>query len=547
MPILVQDPISALADAEQAKGFGADLVEYRIDAFFTGTGDPHQEKAVFALLAKSPLPCILTCRSAGEGGHYDGPEEARALLLDTVARADHPGQSPPRFIDVEDVAYTGSPRTRALVDKAIGRGRPRHELDASLILSMHDFEGRPHDLSRRIVRMCAEPAASVVKVAYRARTVRDNLELLDLVGQCGHPAIALGMGPFGTMSRVLAPKFGAFLTFAALREGAATAPGQPTLRELLATFRFRSVFPSTRVYGVIGWPVTQSLSPLVHNAGFAHNGHDGVYVPLPVAASNDAEATFASLKATLLELIDHPRLDFSGCSVTVPHKEGLVRLARQQGWVIDPIAAAVGAGNTLVVTRDVAQPSLPRVCNTDVPAATAWLRAAVGDLAGATIGVLGAGGVARAVAYGAAAAGARVVVFNRTRARAERLAMDLLPVLPPGHGPVTVGDWDHACDARCSAWVNCTPVGMHAGPDPASSPIMAERLHKCAEKPIIMDAVYRPVRTPLLAAAADAGWTTVDGVGLFVGQAEAQFELWTGKPPPAGLFERLVREELARE
>lgn len=546
VPILVNDVPGALSDAERAKGLGAELVEYRIDAFFTGGGDPHEEKAVFALLARSPLPCVLTCRSAAEGGHYEGPEEARALLLETVSRADHPGQMPPRYIDVEHEAYAGSARTRALVDSAVGHGRSRHELGASLILSMHDFGGRPADLSRRMVRMCAEPAARIVKVAYRARTVRDNLELLDLIGQCSHPAIALGMGPFGTMSRVLAPKFGAFLTFAALREGAATAPGQPTLHELLGTYRFRSVFPTTKVYGVVGWPVGHSLSPLVHNAGFSGVGHDGVYVPLPVQASADAEASFASLKATLLELIDHPRLDFAGCSVTVPHKEGLLRLARQQGWRIDPVAAAVGAANTLVVPRDKATPRLPLVSNTDVPAAAEWIRAGVGDLGGASIGVIGAGGVARAVAYGAASAGAHVVVFNRTRSRAERLAMDLLPALPQGHGPVVVGDWDRVCEARCGAWVNCTPVGMQGGPDPGSSPIMPERLRRCAEKPIVMDAVYRPVHTPLLTAAREAGWSTVDGVGFFVGQAELQFALWTGVPASAGLFERLAREELAR-
>ncbi len=517
---------------------GADMVEFRIDAFFTGTEDPDQERAVFALVSRSPLPCILTCRSVAEGGFYDGTDEARGLLLDCLARADHAGQMPPRYIDVEHAAYSSNPALRALVDSAVRHGR-ESRAGASLILSLHDFNDRPPDLARRIVRMCTEPAADVVKVAYRARTIRDNLELLDLLGQCGHPAIALGIGPFGVMSRVLAPKFGAFLTFAALREGSATAPGQPTLRELLGVYRFRSIFPSTRVYGVVGWPVGHSLSPLVHNAGFSAVGHDGVYLPMPVPASDDAEANFAGLKATLLEFMEHPRLDFAGCSVTVPHKEGLVRLAHQQGWEIDPVAAAVGAGNTLLARGASGK---PLVCNTDVPAAVDWIRSAVGDLNGVPIGVLGAGGVGRAVAYGAAQAGAQVTVFNRSRARAERLAQDLVPSL--GVGRLRVGDWKQVGEFRCRAWVNCTSVGMDGGPAPGLTPVRVADLRRVADG-VVLDAVYRPVRTPMIAEALKAGWRVVDGVGLFVGQAEAQFALWTGVRAPRGLFERLVREEVA--
>lgn len=539
VPILVRTPAEALADAQQAKELGADLVEFRIDAFFTGTGAPDQERAVFSLVARSPLPCILTCRSAAEGGHYDGPEEARAMLLDCLARADHPGQMPPRYIDVEHATYASDPAFRALIDSAVRYGRDRRA-GASLILSLHDFGGRPTDLSRRLVRMCTEPAGDVVKIAYRARTIRDNLELLDLIAQCGRPAIALGMGPFGLMSRVLAPKFGALLTFASLREGAATAPGQPTLRELLGTYRFRSIFPTTRVYGVVGWPVGHSLSPLVHNAGFTQIGYDGVYVPLPVQASNDdPEATFASLKATLLELLEHPRLNFAGCSVTVPHKEALVRLADQQGWEIDPVALAIGAGNTLVVGGTNGK---PLVCNTDVPAAVEWIRGAVGDLAGVSLGVLGAGGLARAVTFGAARAGAEVTVFNRSLARAERLVHDLAPV--SGSGLVRVGDWERVGEAQCRAWVNCTSVGMEGGPAPRESPVRMADLRR-VEGGVVLDAVYRPVRTRLIAEASRSGWGVVDGIGLFVGQAEAQFEKWTGVRPEAGLFERLVREELA--
>ena len=114
-----------------------------------------------------------------------------------------------------------------------------------------------------------------------ARSVRDNLEAFDILATRTKPTIALCMGEFGLMSRVLAPKFGGFLTFASDAEGTGTAPGQPTARELRDLYRFESVRPATRVFGVIGWPVAHSRSPAFHNARFADAGHDGVYLPIP--------------------------------------------------------------------------------------------------------------------------------------------------------------------------------------------------------------------------------------------------------------------------
>jgi 3-dehydroquinate dehydratase/shikimate dehydrogenase len=86
----------------------------------------------------------------------------------------------------------------------------------------------------------------VVKVAYRARSLRDAIEILDLPALLRRPTVALGMGEFGLLTRVLAPKFGGFLTFAALRPAVATAPGQPTIADLLQLFRFRRSGPEPR-------------------------------------------------------------------------------------------------------------------------------------------------------------------------------------------------------------------------------------------------------------------------------------------------------------
>lgn len=536
VPILVESVERALADALRAAEHGADIVEFRVDELFSGSDDTPE---VLRLVEGAPLPCIVTCRVASEGGHYDGDEEARVALLEALGTSD----APPRYIDVELASYTRSANVRMKVDLAVDHPGAQRDLRTRLILSTHDFAGRPADLTRRLLAMREQPAAAVHKVAFRARSLRDNLELLDLIGESPRPTVALGMGEFGLASRVLAPKFGAFLTFASLRDEAATAPGQPTLADLLGRYRFRSIGAGTRVYGVVGWPVGHSLSPLIHNVGFELVGHDGVYLPLPIAAGGaDAEADYASFKATMLELIEHPRLGFSGCSVTLPHKEHLVRLARERGWPLDAMSEMSGAANTLVIERpDAGPPGSVRVVNTDAPAAVGALERAAGEVRGKRVTVLGAGGVARAIAFALAEAGAAVAVCNRTAERAERLASDVGGRFP---GAARAIAWEARESEPAEAFVNCTSVGMVGGPEPDGSPLGASAFESRPGNTALLETVYNPVRTELLSKARDAGWRTIDGVEMFAEQGAMQFELWTGRPAPREQFARLVSDAL---
>jgi 3-dehydroquinate dehydratase/shikimate dehydrogenase len=306
---------------------------------------------------------------------------------------------------------------------------------------------------------------------------------------------------------VLAPKFGGFLTFAAVEEGAGTAPGQPTIHELRDLYRFHEIDRSTKVFGIVGWPVTHSRGPQVHNAGFAAIGFNGVYLPLPIMPE------WEQFKATMLALIEDPRLDFAGCSVTLPHKEHLLRLVREEGGEVDPLAEEIGAANTLLVAGD---RSL-RCVNTDAPAAVE----ALGECENRKVVVLGAGGVARAVVAGLVSAGAEVVVVNRTRARAEALAEAI--------GGVTVGSMDDLADA--DTFINCTSVGMEGGPDPEGLPLPDDV--PLDDTKTVFDTVYTPERTPLIARAEAAGARVVLGTAMFRLQAALQFELWTGKALPS--------------
>jgi 3-dehydroquinate dehydratase/shikimate dehydrogenase len=556
------DPIdAALADAAMAKQKGADLVEFRIDRYFSGSADLGGEgllrdlaagsdsytiAQLRRLLAESPLPVILTCRPTWEGGEYDGDDADRVALFERLCCDT---DTPPAYLDIELAAYTRSANLRQKINLCVTHPKQQRGVTTRLILSIHDFQTRPPDLDRRILAAVDEPACSVVKVAYRARSLRDNLDLFEILRTTPKPTIALGMGEFGLMSRVLAPKFGGFLTFASLRDEAATAPGQPTIHELLGRYRFRSIGRGTRLYGVIGWPVGHSLSPLIHNAGFAEIGWDGVYLPLPIAATErDTEANFTSLAATLDLMTEFPGLAFSGASVTIPHKENAARW-RSSGavpCVRSALVARCGAANTLAARDAGADTPLQwELANTDISAVDLLPPELMGS-SGARVGVVGSGGVARALAFALAEAGATVVLYNRTEPRAAALAREINEAIASslGGGRAVAATLDLLPRACCHAFINCTPVGMAGGPDPDGLSIPIPEMTNIDANTVFFDTVYNPIETPMLRAALARGCRTIDGVQMFVRQAAAQFERWTGRQAPVALFDRLCREKL---
>jgi len=534
VPILVHDEQQAQADAMAARNLGADLVEFRVDTFYERLVDESEEpwKPVLRVVRESELPCIVTCRPEWEGGSYIGPEEPRADLFERLLVE----PERPRYIDVELDAFRRSPGL-------LGRLRAaKAGSSTGIMVSIHDFDGRPHNLSRLLLELRDLEIADVTKIAIRARSLRDNLELFEILRQADTPTIALGMGVFGTPSRVLAPRYNALLTFASLRDESATAPGQLTISELLTRHRFRSISRTTGLYGVIGWPVAHSMSPAVHSAGFEAVEHDAVYLPLPVAGDEDPESSYASFKASLTALIDDDHLDFRGASVTLPHKSNLVRLGIEMGWDVEPFARACNAANTLTRLEE-----QWHVTNTDAPAAVDLLEREIGPVRDKRVLVLGAGGVARAIVFELLRRGACIGLCNRSQDRANKLIEDAsvgvraLQTQVPG----SIERTTPTRFARAHALINCTPVGMVGGPDETGLPIPLEQLQRIEGLSLVQDTVYNPPETSLLKAAASLGLATLDGVEMFVAQACEQFRIWTGHKAPASLYETIVRESLA--
>ncbi len=169
-----------------------------------------------------------------------------------------------------------------------------------------------------------------------------------------------------------------------------------------------------------------------------------------------------------------------------------------------------------------------------------------GRLPGKSVGVVGAGGVGRAVAYGAARNGATVVIYSRNLEKAARVERDIEEALPGSQRIVwPAGDGTFAEDVlRCGS-VNCTPVGMRDGPEPEGVAMPLEEMTQCDRTMAVMDTVYAPLETPLLKAARGLGFKTVDGASLFVRcRRRPQFNLWAGRPAPGWAFDRLVRGQL---
>ncbi|MCC7407931.1 MAG: shikimate dehydrogenase, partial [Phycisphaeraceae bacterium] len=521
--IFVHSVEQALAAASMAAEHGADMVEYRLDAY-------QGPAANLARLAEqSPLPCLWTCRPTWEGGQFVGEDEKRLPIFEAGLAS----KRPPIYVDLELAAYQKNEGTRKAVEAMLASPNPNRPgpHDTGLILSSHDFTGRPRDLLQRIEAMAQTPGCRVVKVAWQARSLRDNLEAFEALLRRTGPTIALCMGEYGLPSRVLAKKFGALLTFASLDTDQGTAPGQPTLHQLKHLYRWDAINAQTAVYGVIGHPVGHSMSPAVHNAGFAAAGINAVYLPMPIPPE------YEHFKATVGSFLAMPELHFRGASVTIPHKENLLRFVEESRGKIEPLAKQIGAANTLTVLED----GSLYASNTDYAAA---LHAVCDSLdveppalAPQRVAVLGAGGAARAIVAGFAHHGANVVIYNRTLSKARALAEEFSN-LP---GKVVAAPMEKLCQTCCPILINCTPVGMH--PNERESPVPAEFFSGtdagCAGPgTVVFDTIYNPIHTRLLREARQAGCVTIPGTEMFVRQAAAQFELWTKHEAPLELFRR---------
>ena len=467
---------------------GAELVELRLD-YING------EVNLKRLVGDRPGPVLISCRREQDGGKFSGNEEQRQMLLRSAIAE---GVD---YVDLEEDVAGHIPRF----------GKTKR------VVSLHDFRKTPDNLEELHRRLCQRDA-DVVKICTMANHPHDNLRMLRLVGSSKVPTVGVCMGDIGIPTRILAGRFGAPFTFATFHHERALAPGQLSFQQMTEVYGYDDINSQTDVYGVIADPIGHSLSPLIHNTAFRHLKLNKVYIPIRVPRED------------LSSFLDEaPEMGIRGLSVTIPHKEAVIKKMTKA----DGAVRGIGAANTIVFDG---QERLGY--NTDYRAAMASLEKAIevpgeegSPLKDKTALVLGSGGVGRAIAYGLIRRGAKVVVTDGVPERAKQLAKRL---------NCRVTDWSIRHAMAIDVLVNCTPVGMHPNVD--ETPY--DR-HHMRPSMTVFDAVYNPENTLLVKDARSRNCLVVTGVDMFVRQACMQFKLFTGQDGPAELMRDMVKRAIA--
>ena len=285
--------------------------------------------------------------------------------------------------------------------------------------------------------------------------------------------------------------------------------------------RITDIGPHTGLCALIGNPVGHSMSPAIHNRAFAELGLDYVYLAFQVEDVGAAVAGMRALK------------NFRGMSVTIPHKVAILKHLDE----VDEVDRDIGSVNT-VLNED----GRLRGFGTDGPGALKALVDAGVRVAGKNVTILGSGGAARAIAFSLAATAKPAALFllGAIEPELKALARDLMrstgvrttwAMLDPASLAARVGD--------SQILIHCTPIGMH--PDTRASLVPKPLLHRNLA---VMDIVYNPLKTKLLADAEARGLKTIAGVEMFVNQAVLQFERWTGKRAPRAAMRTVVLDHL---
>ncbi len=479
----------------------ADVVELRLDCL-DQAGIVENLRTLNNLLSNSSKPAILTFRPASQGGYQELSDENRLRFW----RFERPEAD--TFLDLELDLATNPASIEDV--RLLNWDR--------VICSYHNFDGVPSDLESLYEQM-ASTQARILKIAVQADDAIDCLaifRLLERAQQDERELIAIAMGEAGMMTRILGPPRGSFLTYAARDNETSTAPGQVSARELRDVYRINKIDLQTEIFGVVGSPVSHSLSPRIHNAAFEFTGMNAVFIPFEVR----------DLPSFIRRMV-HQRTreiawNLRGLSVTAPHKQTVMNYLDRT----DPAAREVGAVNTILINDD----GLSGY-NTDVTGFIQPLLEALGSLNGLRGAVIGTGGAASAGVYALKSGGAEVTAFGRSP---EKLAL-FAKRFDVESGPVETADFQ-----GFDVVVNATPLGT-SGKLQSETPVFTNQLRGAR---LAYDLVYNPSETEFLRQAKTAGCETLGGTEMFLAQAAEQFRIWTGSTAPSEVMRTAFKQAL---
>ena len=474
------EELSALSGRVQILEVRADLV---------GELDPDRLRANF------DGELLYTLRSRTEGGRSEASLDRRhQRLIQAAAHFDLVDLEVDRDFD-PDVLAAVEP-SRRLVS---WHGGPRA---LGELQKIHSRQSKEEARYYKLIPVAEQPGQEVTPLA-----------LLHSLGRSD--VIAFATGPIGTWTRLIAPRLGAPVVFGSASHEPA-ASGQPSVAQLIVDYGLPNLRDVTRLFGIVGTNVAQSLSPRLHNHAYRHLGIDGLYLPFHVEAFGDfwlevvESGTFGELG-----------FELAGLSVTTPFK----RVAVAVGGAVSPLAEWTGSANTLFKREGIWQAD-----STDGMGVTGPIRARGLELSGRSVAIVGAGGAGRAAAAALSAEGAAVTMVNRGSERGRKAAADLrVPFCALDQFDPTPFDY----------LVNATPLGWNEEDD---LPFALDGLDESA---VVVDLVYRRSGpTPLVRAARASGRTVIDGREVLLFQAIPQFQLMTGIEMPAGESHQLLGLEV---
>jgi len=477
-----------LLEHQEVAAQGAKLVELRLD--YIG-----RSIDLARLLKNRPTPVVITCRRKEDGGRWERSEEERLMLLRQAIALGI------EYVDLEDDIAHKIPRY----------GRTKR------IVSVHNFEGTPAHLEA-IHESLTKHDADIVKIAVAANSFHDAARMLELMRNAKVPTIGISMGEYGSLTRILATRYGAPFTFCVFNVDRRVAPGQLSFHDMKHVYRVDTIGPKTKLFGVVADPVAHSFSPLIHNAAFEAHQLDYRYIPFRVAPA-DLEAFLQWCQ----------RETIGGLSVTIPHKQAVMPFLTH----VESAAQGIGACNTIAFIEG----ELVGY-NTDYRAAMDCLSEALSKVdgranpfEGKSVLILGSGGVSRAIGYGLAQRQASITVTGRNREASEELSKTL-------NGRWT--SWEDRNNIQPNILVNGTPIGMF--PDVDSSPF---KTNKLPEDTLVFDTIYNPEQTLFVKGARAAGCNVITGLQMFVRQAAYQYRLFTGMEPPIEVMIKTLKRAIS--
>ncbi|KAF5310130.1 hypothetical protein D9619_010374 [Psilocybe cf. subviscida] len=489
---------------------GADAVELRVDLLKSpkdyeviGHSIPpiaYVQHQVSALRRLTSLPIVFTVRTVSQGGAFPDAAQKESIELLRLALA----------IGVEYIDAEITLPEKQLKDLSARKGFSK------IIASYHDWSGNLKWDSALVKEKydAASQLGDIVKIVGKATSIKDNFALYNFVSQANSqpnakPIIAINMGVEGQMSRILNSTFSP-VSHPLLPNKA--APGQLSFRQIQQALHLIGLLPSRQFY-LFGTPISQSMSPTLHNTGFDALGLPHQYELLETQ----------SIDESIKMAITAP--NFGGASVTIPFKLDIIPLLDR----LTPAAEAIGAVNTITpqqISKEGASGTVLVGDNTDWIGIKSAISNKLGSSPVRAALVVGAGGTARAAIYALQALHAEVIyLYNRTTSKAH----DLAAAFPEARIQVleSVDDWGSL--ASPNAIVATIPATAQSGE------LLSQNLFKYTVGPaVIVDMAYRPEETALLglAKAARGQWAVVPGLEVLLEQGYEQFKLWTGRECP---------------